>query len=69
MDKVNLIGVCLRSVQEVKDKWQGMVGNAKKEHSQKIIELFGDDPLFSGITGGISQVIIKRKQIFSQVTF
>ena len=74
-DKVNSLGVCLRSVQEVKDKLRGMVGNAKKEHSQfstaqrktgggpkpsspkgatqKIIELFGDDPSFSGIIGGI----------------
>ena len=33
-DKVNSLGVCLRSVQEVKDKWRRMVGNAKKEHSQ-----------------------------------
>ena len=73
--KVNSLGVCLRSVSEVKDKWRGMVGAAKKEFSKfgasqkktgggekpaspknsskKIIELFGDDPSFSGIQGGL----------------
>lgn len=73
--KVNSLGVCLRSVCEVKEKWRGMVGSAKKEFSKfgasqrktgggekpaspkssskKIIELFGDDPSFSGIQGGL----------------
>ena len=73
--KVNALGVCVRTVQEVKDKWRGMVSSAKKEHSkigkekkmtgggrkpgspnpstQKIIDLFGEDPSFSGISGGL----------------
>ena len=73
--KVNSLGVCLRSVSEVKEKWRGMVGAAKKEFSKfrpsqrktgggekpaspktsskKIIEIFGDDPSFSGIQGGL----------------
>ena len=72
--RVNSLGVCLRSVAEVKDKWRGMVSAAKREHTQcassqrktgggekpaspksstkKIIDLFGDDPTFSGIDGG-----------------
>ena len=73
--KVNALGVCPRTVQEVKDKWRGMVSTAKKEHcqvgkqrratgggqrptspkqsSQKIIDLFGDNPSFSSISGGL----------------
>ena len=73
--KVNSLGVCERSVQEIKDKWRGMVGEAKKEHcqvkkkqkmtgggsrpkspnasTQKIIDLFGENPSFSGISGGL----------------
>ena len=73
--KVNALGVCKRSVVEVKEKWRGMVSSARKEHSKravsrsktgggrkpdspkgttvKIIQLFEDDPSFSGISGGI----------------
>ncbi|KAK3746011.1 hypothetical protein QZH41_011285, partial [Actinostola sp. cb2023] len=73
--KVNSLGVCLRTIQEVKDKWRTMVTGAKKEfnkvstsrkmtgggggpesptgQTKKLIELFGDDPSFSGIAGGI----------------
>ena len=73
--RVNSLGVCLRSVAEVKDKWRGMVSAAKKEHTKyaasqrqtgggkkpaspvsatkKIIDLFGEDPAFSGIAGGV----------------
>ena len=72
--KVNSLGVCLRSVSEVKDKWRSMVSIARKEYSKvnkdqrktgggekptsaknstrKIIDLFGEDPSFSGISGG-----------------
>ena len=32
--RVNSLGVCLRSVAEVKDKWRGMVSTAKKEHTK-----------------------------------
>ena len=32
--KVNSLGVCLRSVCEVKEKWRGMVAAAKKEFSK-----------------------------------
>ena len=32
--KVNSLGVCLRSVCEVKNTWRGMVGAAKKEFSK-----------------------------------
>ena len=68
--RVNSLGVCLRSVAEVKDKWRGMVSMAKKEHTKyassqrktgggekppspkssttRIIDLFGNDPAFSG---------------------
>ena len=74
-DQVNSLGVCKRSVTEIKEKWRGMVSSAKKVHSKiatdrqktgggskpvspkgetkKIIDLFGEDPSFSGITGGI----------------
>ena len=74
-DRVNSLGICKRSVMEVKEKWRGMVSNAKKEHNNirsekkktgggkkpdspkrdsiKIIQLFGEDPSFSGISGGI----------------
>ena len=74
-ERVNTIGVCKRSVMEIKEKWRGMVTNAKKEHNKiandrkktgggrkpnspkgetlKIIDLFGEDPSFSGISGGI----------------
>ena len=81
--KVNSLGVCLRSVREVKEKWRGMVGAAKKEFSKfgasqrkagggekpaspkssskKIIELFGNDPSFCGIQGGLeSQVRFEK---------
>ena len=72
--KVNALGVCKRSVAEVKEKWRGMVSSARKEHNKctvsrnktgggrkpdspkgttvKIIQLFEDDPSFSGISGG-----------------
>ena len=33
-ERVNAIGVCKRSVMEIKEKWRGMVSNAKKEHNQ-----------------------------------
>ena len=74
-EKVNALGVCRRSVLEVKEKWRGMVSAAKKEHNKcatlrkktgggkqpespkgttvKIIELFEEDPAFSGISGGV----------------
>ena len=74
-DQVNSLGVCKRSVTEIKQKWRGMVSSAKKVHSkiaidrqktgggskpvspkgqtEKIIDLFGEDPSFSRITGGI----------------
>ena len=74
-DQVNSLGVCKRSVTEIKEKWRGMVGSAKKVHfkiatdrqktgggskpvspegeTKNIIDLFGEDPSFSGITGGI----------------
>ena len=74
-NKVNALGICKRSVIEVKDKWRAMVSSAKKEHNKcassrkktgggrqpespkgttvKIIELFEEDPSFSGILGGI----------------
>ena len=74
-DQVNSLGVCKRSVTEIKEKWRGMVSSAKKVHSKiatdrqktgrgskavspkgetkKIIDFFGEDPSFSGITGGI----------------
>ncbi|XP_068762578.1 nuclear apoptosis-inducing factor 1-like isoform X1 [Montipora capricornis] len=77
--KVNSLGVCSRSVFEVKEKWRGMVGAAKKEFvkfgasqrktgggekpaspkssSKKIIELFGEDPSFSGIQGGLESAV------------
>ena len=73
--KVNALGVCKRSVAEVKEKWRGMVSSARKEHNKcavsrnktgggrkpdspkgmtvKIIQLFEDNPSFSGISGGI----------------
>ena len=34
MAKVNSLGVCLPSVCEVKEKWRGLVGVAKKEFSK-----------------------------------
>ena len=74
-ERVNSLGVCKRSVIEIKEKWRGMVSSAKKEHNKvgterrktgggrkpdspkgetlKLIQLFGDDPSFSGISGGI----------------
>ena len=77
-DQVNSLGVCKRSVTEIKEKWRGLVSSAKIVHSkiatdrQKtgggskpispkgetikiiiIIDLLGEDPSFSGITGGI----------------
>ena len=33
-ERVNAIGVCKRLVMQIKEKWQGMVINAKKEHNQ-----------------------------------
>ena len=73
--KVNALGVCKRSVAEVKERWRGMVSSARKEHNKcavsrnetgggrkpdspkgttvKIIQLFEDDPSFSGISCGI----------------
>ena len=33
-DHVNAIGVCKRSVMEIKEKWRGMVSNTKKEHTK-----------------------------------
>ena len=76
-DQVNSLGVCKRSVTEIKEKWRGLVSSAKIVHSkiatdrQKtgggskpispkgetikiiiIIDLLGEDPSFSGITGG-----------------
>ena len=33
-ERVNAIGVCKRSVIEIKEKWRGMVSNAKKEHNK-----------------------------------
>ena len=33
-ERVNAIGVCKRSVMEIKEKWRGMVSNAKKEHTK-----------------------------------
>ena len=72
---MNFLGVCKRNVGEVKEKWRGMVSNAKKEQNQlsmerkktgggiepaspkretrRIIEFFGEDPSFSGISEGI----------------
>ena len=80
--KENSLGVCLRSVCEVKEKWRGIVGAAKKEFSKSgasqrktgggekpaspkspsknIIELFGDDPSFSGIQGGLESGKIEK---------
>ncbi|KAK2551329.1 t-SNARE domain-containing protein 1 [Acropora cervicornis] len=74
-DQVNSLGVCKRSVTEIKEKWRGMFSSAKRVHSKiatdrqktgggskpispkgetiKIIDLFGEDPSFSGIIGGI----------------
>ena len=72
-NKVNALGICKRSVIEVKDEWRAMGSSAKKEHNKcassrkktgggrqpespkgtKIIELFEEDPSFSGILGGI----------------
>ena len=93
-DKVNALGVCRRTVFEVKEKWRCMVSNAKKEHNKcavsrkktgggkhpespkgttvKIIELFEEDPAFSGISGGVEsgkplysclQVKLRRKSV------
>ena len=33
-DQVNSLGVCKRSVTEIKEKWRGMVSSAKKVHSK-----------------------------------
>ena len=77
-DQVNSLGVCKRSVTEIKEKWRGLVSSAKRVHSKTatdrqktgggskpispkgetikimiIIDLLGEDPSFSGITGGI----------------
>ena len=59
--RVNSLGVCLRSVAEVKVKYaasQRETGGGKKPASpvsatKKIIDLFGEDPSFSGIAGGV----------------
>ena len=32
--KVNALGICKRSVAEVKEKWRGMVSSARKEHNK-----------------------------------
>ncbi|XP_028392686.1 t-SNARE domain-containing protein 1-like [Dendronephthya gigantea] len=74
-NKVNALGVALRSETDVREKWRAMCGVARKEMgkerqsiektgggrptapptstSQRIIEIFGDEPGFSGIQGGI----------------
>ena len=31
---MNALGVCKRSVAEVKENWKGMVGSARKEHNK-----------------------------------
>ncbi|XP_078364030.1 uncharacterized protein LOC144648297 [Oculina patagonica] len=33
-ERVNSLGVCKRTTLEVKEKWRGMVSNAKKEHNK-----------------------------------
>ena len=33
-ERVNAIGVCKRWVMQIKEKWRGVVSNAKKEHNQ-----------------------------------
>ena len=33
-ERANAIGVYKRSVMQIKEKWRGMVSNAKKEHNQ-----------------------------------
>ena len=78
-DQVNSLGVCKRSVTEIKEKWRGLVSSAKRVHSKTatdrqktgggskpispkgetikiiiIIDLHGEDPSFSRITGGIA---------------
>ena len=35
---MNFLGVCKRNVGEVKEKWRGMVSNAKKEQNQLSVE-------------------------------
>ena len=34
--KVNALGVCKRSVVEVKEKWRGMLSSARKEHNNAL---------------------------------
>ena len=34
--KVNALGVCKRSVAEVKEKWRGMLSSARKEHNNTL---------------------------------
>ena len=61
-EKVNALGVAKRTPTEVHEKWRACVGwhgkNSKpppppNATSQRILELFGDEPGFSGIQGGI----------------
>lgn len=90
--KVNALGVCVRTVQEIKDKWRGMISSAKKEHcnvakqkrmtgggqkpsspkptTKKIIDLFGDNPSFSGISGELeSGDVLIGKRMFCFTLF
>ena len=75
-DQVNSLGVCKRSVTEIKEKWRRVVSSATKVYSRiatdrqktdggskpvspkgetkEIIDLFGEDSSFSGITGGVT---------------
>ncbi|KAK3725269.1 hypothetical protein QZH41_001284 [Actinostola sp. cb2023] len=91
--KVNSLGVCIRSVSEVKDKWRAMVSNTRKEHAKvnkdqrktgggekttspkittrKIIDLFGEDPSFSGIRGGFdsaSKYLLGSKKVIHEAS-
>ena len=74
-DRVNALGVAKRTPSELREKWRGMKGEARKDlgkdkipHKktgggrpqeplkptvQRILELFGDEPSFCGIQGGI----------------
>lgn len=62
--RVNSLSVCKRTAQQVKDKWPGMASRVKRKHKcvdrqpdsikgtkNKIIEIFGDKPSFSGLSG------------------
>jgi len=65
--RVNSLGVCQRSVVEVKEKWRGMVSSAKKEHCEistnrktaspkkrnESLNFLAMIPQLSGISGGI----------------